>query len=521
MKAYAIFDGGGVLGAALAGCLAAAEEQGIAFDGFGGTSAGSVVALLAAAGYNGKELEAVLVGTEFTSLLNGAGAPVEAFKAEVGRLAGDLQAGTLWNAFDALRRLRRLSATVRPRFGVDDGADLRRFLLRKIGEKKPALRGYADVTFDDLDRAGCLPLKVVASDVTRRRPVVFSKGCAGYGGSALDAVRASTSYPFVFEPFVLNGRRLVDGGLASNLPAFLFHEEYGRTGHPVFAFDLTAEEADPPEPYPLSDYLKDMVSTAIDAGDELMRDALRDVIHVPVPVPARFDVLNFRITRDERGQLFNIGYRATARRLSGLDFLETVKKAGDDLRKRLQARYGHPMIYEPVLAGLAREVEAETKARRVRAHLMLPTGRGTRIVVYSYGMRVERDDGRVEFHPDHDLEIPEDAGCSGRAWATKAPVVADLAEAAHDPARWRMTPEQHHKVPRDRKAMLSVPVRCYSDGEGAGDADLPVVGTLSVDSSTPLADTSWMEGDAVRPEVMTRVLLWENVVRRLLRKRHP
>ena len=47
MKRYAILAGGGVKGVALAGCLAASQEKGIRFEGYGGTSAGSIVALLA------------------------------------------------------------------------------------------------------------------------------------------------------------------------------------------------------------------------------------------------------------------------------------------------------------------------------------------------------------------------------------------------------------------------------------------------------------------------------------------
>ncbi len=73
MKAYGIFDGGGVKGAALAGCLAAAEEQGVQFLGFGGTSAGSIVATLASVGYSGKELGELLVGLEFNTFLDDGG----------------------------------------------------------------------------------------------------------------------------------------------------------------------------------------------------------------------------------------------------------------------------------------------------------------------------------------------------------------------------------------------------------------------------------------------------------------
>ena len=62
MKAYAIFDGGGVKGAALAGCLQAAEDRGIEFVGYGGTSAGAIIALLACAGFKGRELQKIMGG---------------------------------------------------------------------------------------------------------------------------------------------------------------------------------------------------------------------------------------------------------------------------------------------------------------------------------------------------------------------------------------------------------------------------------------------------------------------------
>jgi hypothetical protein len=46
---------------------------------------------------------------------------------------------------------------------------------------------------------------------------------------------------------------------------------------------------------------------------------------------------------------------------------------------------------------------------------------------------------------DIDLEVPETAGCSGRAWSERAPILADLAEAAKDPAPWGMTQQQHER----------------------------------------------------------------------------
>jgi NTE family protein len=54
-----------VKGAALAGSLRAATQRGITFVGFGGTSAGSVVALLAAIGTPVDEIQDLVLETEF------------------------------------------------------------------------------------------------------------------------------------------------------------------------------------------------------------------------------------------------------------------------------------------------------------------------------------------------------------------------------------------------------------------------------------------------------------------------
>src|SRR5262245_65561802 len=74
MRAFAIYAGGGVKGAALAGCLCAAEQQGVKFVGHGGTSAGSMIALMAAVGYGGEEMEKILVEElDFRTLLEDQG----------------------------------------------------------------------------------------------------------------------------------------------------------------------------------------------------------------------------------------------------------------------------------------------------------------------------------------------------------------------------------------------------------------------------------------------------------------
>src|SRR5690606_1888190 len=63
-----------------------------------------------------------------------------------------------------------------------------------------------------------IPTAVVATDLNTGDPVVFRSG------SMEDAVRASISIPGIFEPVVIDGRMLVDGGVIDRVPIGIVRE---------------------------------------------------------------------------------------------------------------------------------------------------------------------------------------------------------------------------------------------------------------------------------------------------------
>lgn len=65
-----------------------------------------------------------------------------------------------------------------------------------------------DKTFDDVK----IPLYIVATDYKTGQSVTISKG------KILDAIRASIAIPGVFSPFEIDGKLLIDGGVADPLP---------------------------------------------------------------------------------------------------------------------------------------------------------------------------------------------------------------------------------------------------------------------------------------------------------------
>jgi len=498
MKAYVIFDGGGVKGAALAGCLSAAENMGIQFEGFGGTSAGSIVALLACAGYNGKELKSIMVDEmNFTDLLDDSGVLLDELKELAGKFTSTPSAlGAVW-------KHRKLLLRISQDLGLYNASKLKEFLMKKLKAKLPDMQNNDEITFEDLKLAKRPPLKIMVSDIVMRKPRVYS-GAGGeeLNGFVLEAIRASMSYPFVFQPVQVHDRILVDGGLSSNLPLFMFEDERKKSRLPVIAFDLTSARQATAQKYGLRHFCSDMLSTAIESGDILIEKVLHGVYHVRIPIPETVDTLDFSISKAQREQLFNAGYVATHQ-----FFNKSVPQwmQARNPVEALQALFAEPRLVRPLLQSFAAEVERATPARNTRAHVMLPTPRQTRIVVYQYNMDEDADS---------DLELAMNAGCSGRSWTLRNPVVADMEEAKSTFAvNWFMTREQQNKIRPDRNSMMSIPI--FDRRSGAINInDLPVLGILSIDSSTPLEDTQWR--GAMKGPIVEIAKRWSDIISRVL-----
>ena len=168
--------GGGAKGLAHIPMLEALDELGIRPHRIAGTSIGAIIGALYAAGKSGKEIRAL----------------VEQF------LISDEDTAKQWFPRPrSLRWLEFLDPTLKEG-GLLDSDDF----IRYLGETITARR------FEDLE----IPLRVMAADLWSGKPVVLDSG------ELLPAVQASMALPGVFPPVRLNGRELVDGGVADPLP---------------------------------------------------------------------------------------------------------------------------------------------------------------------------------------------------------------------------------------------------------------------------------------------------------------
>ncbi len=498
MKAFGIFAGGGVKGAAFAGCVKAAEEKGVEFIGYGGASAGSIVALLCTVGYSSDELKGILVDKPFTELLDGPMDEVKVLR-DIPRMLekGIFRAGiAIWWRHVAL--IERITE----RLGLNGGGTLRAFLEARVREKFPELDDVPNITFRHLSEIGCPDLKVLTSDLLNRRPLVYSvdNHPEAY---VVDAVRASISYPFVFEPVTIGDRRLVDGGVSCNLPLSLFYRERRATNVPVIAFDLVPAPDPVPATYGLAHYLNDMTATALESSESLLWEIVEGIYHVVIQVPDGIRTLDFDLSKAQRQSLYDEGLRATHETLSKMPQWFEAQNTIEEIR----AQYASDAVVHRLLAAIAHDIETRSPPKQLRMNVMFPVAGERLRIVYQYGMEAD---------PDLNIQLAIDGGCAGTAFTTGKPVSADLAAPKQDAelvGEWNMTPEQQGIVRVDRNAVLSVPLfDTWATGEGEPE-HRQVRAVLNIDTSTPIADTLWAnENDPGYRAIME----WSDVVSSVL-----
>ncbi len=181
LKIGLALGGGAAKGFAHIGVIKALEAQGIVPDIIAGTSAGSVVGSLYAAGLSGFELQKLAMDMDESQV-------------------GD------WSLPDR---------------GVFKGEALQNFVNKAVGNR----------SLEKLPRS----FAAVATDLRSGELMAFRTGNTGM------AVRASSSVPGVFQPVSINGREYVDGGAVSPVPV---RTARAMGANFVIAVDISAKPKD-------------------------------------------------------------------------------------------------------------------------------------------------------------------------------------------------------------------------------------------------------------------------------------
>lgn len=192
------------------GVLRVLEEMNIPIDVVVGTSAGSAVAALYATGMSVADIERRFVEMDWLS----------SFQDDPGRVFKPVR-----------RKSEEVRLPVTPGVGLRaDGLHVGGGIIagQNLGFILNELTRNAALV-EDFDRLA-IPFRAVATDLETGEPVVMGDG------NLAEAIRASMSIPGVYAPVRRNGRLLVDGGVANNLPVSVARDMGAEV---IIAVDIT------------------------------------------------------------------------------------------------------------------------------------------------------------------------------------------------------------------------------------------------------------------------------------------
>jgi len=187
--------GGGARGLAHIGFLHSLKENKIKIDLICGTSMGGIVGGLYAYGYEPEKLEEMVMNFDYKSFMNGLKIPLNVKIKSIFEL---------------------LILTSYSKLTKKDEEDKIENVLKSLTN---------ETNIENLKTK----FFCVAADLLSGKEVIFDKG------PLYKALRATMSYPFVFEPVYYNKMLLVDGGFLDNAPV-LVARDYG--AQKILAVDI-------------------------------------------------------------------------------------------------------------------------------------------------------------------------------------------------------------------------------------------------------------------------------------------
>lgn len=335
IKAYAVFDGGGIKGIAFAGALKAIENSDIEIIGYAGASSGALIAYLSSIGYDGELIYKILTKTNFISLLN------QPTKNELSIIKGVLKkrisigwvgekAGIIKKGFRLLKLNYCVSKADRKvfdqalkRLTLDYGLynkDKVENLLKKLTLIK--FKNHASIfnnngcflSFSDHYKLTNKDFRVISTCLDDGNAIEFSH-LKTPNDCIIKALAASASYPIVFQPSNYNNTYITDGGLSCNLPTYTFYNDSFKR-FPILAFDLVPKPSknlnsiSKPKINSFFSYIDSMINASLDASTNII-STVTGGFAVTIRLPQAIKATDFEIEDSIKKDLFTRGERYT------------------------------------------------------------------------------------------------------------------------------------------------------------------------------------------------------------------
>ncbi|MCM1036725.1 MAG: patatin-like phospholipase family protein [Bacteroides sp.] len=264
-----VLSGGGSKGIAHIGVIQALEDNDIPIDYVTGTSMGAIVGGLYAMGYTPAEMLDLILSRDFSYW-------------STGRIDPDF---TFY-----FNREEPSPVMINVPIGPKPGPKVPASLISPLPMNFAFMELFAPATAacgGDFDRL-MVPFRCVASDIDARRMKVLR------GGSLGDAIRASMSFPIVFQPTEIDSTLLYDGGIYDNFPVDVMLRDFA----PDVIFGVTVNTPTLGPQYSLMDQLENLV---IQRADYNLPPRRGMKLHIDL---RQFGLLDFPKARE----IYRIGY---------------------------------------------------------------------------------------------------------------------------------------------------------------------------------------------------------------------
>ncbi|RDW21949.1 patatin-like phospholipase family protein [Oceanobacillus chungangensis] len=284
MKIDAVFSGGGVKAYAYIGVLKSIEENKLILERVAGTSAGAIVASLVAANYTLEELTTTISELDLKQFID----PPKFTK------------------YLPMSKWLLLYFQL----GINKGDRLENWLYDLLAEK-------GLYTFNDIKNGY---LKVVVSDLSLGKLIVIPDDLNRVYGinpnhfPISKAVRMSAGFPYFFMPKKLPGKTnkksiIIDGGLLSNFPLWIFENGDGQINRPVLGVKFTSKLEKLNQPAEINnayDMFHALFTTMKQAHDAryISKSQLNNILFIPVD---DVGAVNFHISQDTKEKLYQSG----------------------------------------------------------------------------------------------------------------------------------------------------------------------------------------------------------------------
>ncbi|MCP4335370.1 MAG: patatin [Gammaproteobacteria bacterium] len=207
--------GGGAKGSAHIAVIEILEANNIPIDYIAGTSIGAYVGGLYALGYSGAEIRKIMYNAQLE----------RGFSDTIDRAKLQYRDKRVYDKFNVGLQMGYRNREIRFPWGLLYGQSMSAAFRRSVGN----IPNFD--SFDDL----AIPFRAVATDLATNKAVVLGKG------NLIKSMKASATVPGALVPVVLDGKYLVDGGMAANLPVSQVREMGADI---IIALDISAPMED-------------------------------------------------------------------------------------------------------------------------------------------------------------------------------------------------------------------------------------------------------------------------------------